>query len=272
MRLRNSQTHSGFTLIELLVVISIIAILVSLLLPSLSKARDTAQLIQCRSNIRQLGLAMYQYTVEHEDDLLATRFNISGGAVLAPDNSTYVAPTGVGQGGKWMDVVSLDYMNGDIEGLTCPNQTYGLSSISTTGDAGLGFGLNEFVIHFATASGASVAAGDRPHKLDEFENPSQKLWAADTGLQNWHSTPYGPYGGTYIRNKGSANRIWQAGISGRHNEGLNILFFDGHADYGKYDDFNLTGAHYTGTTGLIRSRHYSPTGRKQERLSGCSDH
>ena len=51
----------GFTLIELLVVISIIALLVSLLLPALAAARETARKIQCGSNLRQIGVAAFTY-------------------------------------------------------------------------------------------------------------------------------------------------------------------------------------------------------------------
>ena len=52
----------GFTLIEMLVVTAIIAVLAGLLLPALARARESARLNTCLSNLRQLGTAVFMYT------------------------------------------------------------------------------------------------------------------------------------------------------------------------------------------------------------------
>ncbi|CAN5636448.1 hypothetical protein BH09PLA1_BH09PLA1_17670 [soil metagenome] len=99
------KTHpayrKAFTLVELLVVIGIIAVLISVLLPALSKARGRAQTISCQSNLRQVMLAARTYAAENRDSL-------PWGFIFNRENPTTGRPTDSGTSGyiAWFSLLN----------------------------------------------------------------------------------------------------------------------------------------------------------------------
>jgi len=108
--------HKYFTLIELLVVISIIAILASLLLPSLSQARDRAKALTCISNLKQVGSNLTSYTMDYND-----YFPSPSNSGASPSDYAFLA--GLVNAGYY-GVVSLNLRNTIFKYFRCPKDVF----------------------------------------------------------------------------------------------------------------------------------------------------
>ncbi len=88
----------GFSLIDVLVTMAVIAVLLSILTPSLSSIRETARQVICRSNIRQLGIGVTQFAAEHGDRVPPSVYVPEGSGTLAPWETMTLR---IAPGSKW---------------------------------------------------------------------------------------------------------------------------------------------------------------------------
>jgi len=95
----------AFTLVELLVVIGIIALLISILLPALSKARDSANRTACLSNCKQIATAFVMYTNDNRGWYPYNTSYTRG----SPNSGTYPATYGNGSTAVYQPVVKVAY-------------------------------------------------------------------------------------------------------------------------------------------------------------------
>ena len=209
------KAKRAFTLIELLVVIAIIAILASLLLPALSRAKQTSHAISCLNNLKQWGTATQLYAGEN-DDFLPRDGSSNGGTT-----GWYIELP------RMLKIPSYNEMpwhtNSNIE----PGRSIWICPSNPKRSNGFN------LFHYCLNRLVNLTGTGNQVKLSSIRNPTRVVWLFDNGKQ----------GGVAQENNVHTNL---------HNRGANFTFLDGHsarfkntqywdfsADKGRTDNPNL---------------------------------
>lgn len=201
---------SGFTLIELLVVIAIIALLAAILFPVFARARENARRASCQSNMKQIGIAMMQYTQDYDEKLTHWGQNSLGVAL----------GTSVAAGYLWSDMVAPYVKN--IQIFRCPSmrgkKTNDLPCYTLPGRPGL---TNWSVYHYYGCPVSVISEPARTYlAIESVEDRRDPTALGDgTYFVRWDNAPVtGPVG--WVND-------WTFDYD-RHLGASNVLFVDGH--------------------------------------------
>lgn len=215
---KSHHVHNAFTLIELLVVISIIALLISILLPALSQAREAGRSIKCLNNQRQIGLAMAIYQNTYDDAF--------------PESTTRTGPTM-----PWSATLYREGLSPAV--FQCPSFNYTYPDFTNIASADVNVAADRalfYSVHYGynhshigtKMAYTSVGDADRyaPAKIVEIAKPGQTIVTLDhIHYSDWTS-------GTRVRGYYSAtdHAFSTLRAHARHSNGsvINILWADGH--------------------------------------------
>ncbi|MHC4646990.1 MAG: type II secretion system protein [Planctomycetota bacterium] len=215
----------GFTLMELLVVISIISLLMSILLPGLSGAREQGKRVHCAANLRNLTWAWFMYAGEHDGKLCSADSNwnfpgnnwVADGPVM-PGNPVGGTQQAIRDGTLWSYVTVLGTYKcksdrSDLLRSYCISRTMNGKSCNCEHD-----NINAFKM------------------LSHISRPAGKMLFVDAhSLEGWLEGSFCP-----VQQIDADPPAWfrrpSRNITARHSGGFNMSFADSHTEYWKYKD------------------------------------
>jgi prepilin-type N-terminal cleavage/methylation domain-containing protein/prepilin-type processing-associated H-X9-DG protein len=200
----NCRSYRGFTLIELLVVIAIIALLAAILFPVFARARENSRRVSCQSNMKQIGIGIFQYTQDYDEKM--------------PLMAYYVGPDAL-DARCWPMLIQPYLKSTPV--FDCPSGSRAADALPGTGFY-VGYGVN---INFDPDNNPTTTSS-----LASFTRPAELLMLSDTSTtaaRGYYTTYYRTVAPNWVNNVLLPNTL--------HFDGANVAYADGHVKWNKQE-------------------------------------